>query len=178
MSNRTQCIKGVPYKQYMKEYYQAHKDHSEDRRYKHNQSHSRLYFIWQNMKDRCTNQNNKNYKNYGGRGIEVCDDWLKSFDSFSLWAKETGYKDNLTIDRINVNGNYEPNNCRWLTKREQQSNKTNNVKLTYDNETHNITEWANILGISRNNIYQRIKRGWNVADSLRNEINIRRKEYV
>ena len=83
----------------------------------------RLYSIWQSMKSRCYYEKNKCYGSYGGRGICICDEWRYSFNSFALWALSNGYRDDLTIDRINVNGNYEPANCRWATNEEQQKNK-------------------------------------------------------
>lgn len=89
---------------------------------KHNMHNSRLYHIWNGMKRRCQNQNAANYKNYGGRGISVCDEW-QSFEPFCEWALANGYGDELSIDRIDVNGNYEPSNCRWATWKEQASNK-------------------------------------------------------
>lgn len=90
---------------------------------KHNSSYKRLYNIWRCMKQRCNNKNNTNYYNYGGRGISTCNDWSKSFKTFEEWAINNGYKDTLTIDRINTNGNYEPNNCKWSTRKEQANNK-------------------------------------------------------
>ena len=91
----------------------------------HGESHSRLHVIWSGMKERCFNQNASNYHNYGGRGITVCDEWRSNYVAFRNWALENGYADNLSIDRINVNGNYEPNNCRWATSKEQNNNKRN-----------------------------------------------------
>jgi len=93
----------------------------------HKESRTRLYSIWQHMRGRCCNQKNRDYEYYGGRGITVCDEWDKSYIAFSLWAKENGYKDDLTIDRVDNNGNYEPSNCKWSTKQEQSRNKRNIV---------------------------------------------------
>jgi len=92
-------------------------------KYRLKHENPRLYRIWQSMKSRCYYQKNRCYRNYGGRGIRVCDEWLGSFDSFANWALSNEYADNLTIDRINNNGNYEPDNCRWITNAEQQKNK-------------------------------------------------------
>lgn len=89
---------------------------------KHNLSNHRLYNIWANMKNRCNNKESKNYKNYGGRGISVCDEWINNFILFYNWSLENGYKNDLTIDRINHFGNYEPSNCRWVNREVQNQN--------------------------------------------------------
>lgn len=92
-------------------------------RYKHGKRYTKLWYVWQGMKQRCFNSNNKNYKYYGERGITICDEWKNDFNAFYEWAITNGYTDNLTIDRINNDGNYEPSNCRWVTNAEQQKNK-------------------------------------------------------
>lgn len=89
----------------------------------------RLHYIWASMKTRCNNSNRKGYKDYGERGIKVCKEWNDDFKAFYDWALSHGYADNLTIDRIDVNGNYEPSNCRWITNIEQQKNKRNSKKI-------------------------------------------------
>lgn len=96
---------------------------------KHGHSNSRLYKIWSDMKRRCSSNKVINYENYGGRGISVCDEWIKSYTSFEIWSINSGYNDLLTLDRINVNGNYDPKNCRWISQSEQCMNKRcfNNV---------------------------------------------------
>ena len=128
---------------------------------KHNKTHTRLYNIWRNIKQRCFYKINSNYKNYGGRGIEVCDEWLdkeNGFINFYNWAMDNGYKDDLTIDRIDVNGNYEPNNCRWANLKTQAKNRRNNHIIEYNGEKHCISEWAEILKINYNTLLSRVRR--------------------
>lgn len=128
---------------------------------------TRLYRIWAQIKTRCYNENDEHYKNYGGRGISMCESWRDSFDSFRDWAIENEYSDDLSIDRIDVNGNYEPSNCRWATEKEQQNNRTNNRLLTYDGKTQTMTQWAEELGLSYYTIRTRMnKLGWTVEETL------------
>lgn len=117
---------------------------------------SRLYKIWADMKQRCLNPNNTAYKNYGGRGIKVYDKWIESYEVFKKWALENGYTDSLTIERINVNGDYEPLNCTWVTMKEQQNNRRNNRIITYNGETHTLAQWAEKTGISKRILWERI----------------------
>lgn len=126
----------------------------------HNMSKTRLYIIWQDMKKRCSNPNLYEYKNYGGRGITVCHEWKSSFIDFRDWALENGYRDDLTIDRIDVNGNYEPDNCRWITKKEQNYNRRNNRIFEYNGKRQTVTQWAEEYSISLSKIYYRLKLGW------------------
>lgn len=108
----------------------------------HGQTNSRVYKIYHDMKSRCLNNNHKNYTNYGGRGITICNNWLISFQNFYRWAMDSGYQNDLTIDRIDVNGNYCPENCRWITKQEQARNTRNNVIISAFGETKILSDWA------------------------------------
>ena len=127
---------------------------------------TKLYKTWNNMISRCYCKSFRKYRNYGGRGITVCDEWKASFVSFMEWAMANGYREDLTIDRIDVNGNYEPSNCRWLTNEEQQLNKRTNRNIEYNGEIHPLTKWAKITGIHPKTISTRIDRGWSVEEAL------------
>lgn len=127
---------------------------------KHGMFGTRLYHIWDSMKARCYNEKHMAYKNYGGRGISICDEWRNSFEAFHTWALENGYSDELTIDRIDVNGNYEPSNCHWITANQQANNKRNTVYITISGVTKSAAQWAREIGVSRSAIYSRIKYGW------------------
>jgi len=120
---------------------------------------SRLYKTWDSMKQRCYNPNDKSYSRYGARGITICEAWLNDFVAFSEWAMANGYSDNLTIDRIDVNGNYEPSNCRWADSIIQANNKRNNTKITYNSVTHTLAEWSRLTGIEAGTISIRLRRG-------------------
>lgn len=132
----------------------------------HHLTNTRIYSIWRSMKKRCYLSSNDAYKDYGARGIKVCDKWKNDFISFYNWAMANGYKEDLTLDRINVNGNYEPNNCRWANWKVQQNNKRNNIFLTYNNITKNIYEWSEITGIKYCTIWWRYNKGWNTERIL------------
>ena len=114
------------------------------------------------MKQRCYNKNDEAYKNYGKRNIKVCDEWKNNFESFYNWSIENGYKKGLSIDRIDVNGNYEPDNCRYITHKEQQNNRTNNHYLCYNGEKLSVSDWAKKLKVPRHKIDNKIKRGKNM----------------
>lgn len=134
---------------------------------KHGMSYSRIYQTWADMKGRCRNQNNKNFKNYGGRGIKVCDEWNNSFEAFYEWAMANGYSDNLTIDRIDVNGNYCPENCRWVSFKIQENNTRRNRFLTYNGKTQTMKQWAEEMGISYITLSARINTlKWTVEKAL------------
>lgn len=133
----------------------------------HGASKTRLYSIWTAMKRRCMNPNCADFQNYGGRGIGICNDWINSYEEFSDWAYKNGYSNALTIDRIDVNGNYEPMNCRWVSKPFQSNNRRSNKLLTYNGKTQNLKKWAEDTGISRNTISSRLNLyGWSVEKAL------------
>lgn len=132
----------------------------------HNRPASRLYRIWLGMKARCNTTSSSTYNEYGGRNIEVCPEW-NDYLNFKAWAFSNGYKDSLSIDRINVNGNYEPSNCRWADKITQGRNRRNNHLLTYKGETKTMAEWAEIYGIKYHTLKRRINHyGFSVEEAL------------
>lgn len=123
--------------------------------------------VWRGMKARCYNPKALKYRYYGARGIMVCEEWKSSYRAFYEWAMNNGYADGLTLDRIDVNGNYEPDNCRWVTIAEQNRNKRNNRRLTYGGETKTVSEWSEITGIPHAVIYCRIvTHKWSVESAL------------
>lgn len=135
----------------------------------------RIYNIWRDMRDRCKNPNNVGFELYGARGISVCQEW-EDFQSFWEWAKRTGYSDSLTLDRVDSNGGYNPDNCRWITNSEQQRNKRNNVFVTVNGETKCLAEWARVIGI-RPQVLSKVKaQGKNIEKFIRDEL--RKKEGV
>ena len=113
----------------------------------HKMSGTRLYNIWSGLKGRCNNPNDPRYDRYGGRGISVCDEWNTSFQSFYDWAISNGYSEELTIDRIDNDGNYEPSNCRWSTNKEQCNNRATNINIKIGNATKTLTEWCEIFDV-------------------------------
>lgn len=132
-----------------------------ERNYVHGKSNTRLYYVWQKIKKRCYNPNDKAYKDYGGRGITVCDEWCESFSAFEDWALNNGYDPALSgtqcsIDRINNNEGYTPENCRWVDYSEQSKNRRFCHYISFNGETHTLTDWAKIIGISRSALNNRI----------------------
>ena len=127
---------------------------------------TRLYRIWSGIKNRCLNENEPAYPRYGGRGIRICDEWL-DFAIFREWSLGAGYKDNLSIDRKENDGNYEPTNCRWATAKEQAHNRraptigARNHLLVVRGETNTVAAWGRKFGIGESAIRRRIKLGWN-----------------
>lgn len=132
---------------------------------KHGGNGTRLYGIWKSMRERCTVPSQIRYKNYGGRGIKVCPEW-NEYVAFREWALTHGYSDDLTIDRINVDGDYEPTNCRWATTKEQSNNKTTSHFLIICGVKKTITEWSEVSGIKVGTIWMRLKKGWSDEDAV------------
>ena len=133
----------------------------------HGYSKEHLYYKWCDLKSRCYNHHVKSYKNYGGRGIKMCDEWKNDYLFFRDWAFNNGYKEGLTIDRIDVNGNYEPSNCRWITMEEQAKNKRNTVYVEWNGQKYRLKELAKELGETYGNIKTRYYRG-TLTDYLNN----------
>ncbi len=126
----------------------------------------RIYRIWKLLRRRCYGVNNPKYKNYGARGIVVCPEWMDDFLSFQSWALANGYQNDLSIDRIDVNGPYSPENCRWANNLIQCNNKTDNVFLELHGERHTVSDWARITGIYVSTIWGRLNRGWTIEEAL------------
>lgn len=139
---------------------------------KHGKTNTRLYRIWGAMRSRCYNPNTANYHNYGGRGITVCEEWRKDFQSFYTWSMEHGYKSDLSIDRIDNEQGYGPDNCKWSSRKEQANNTRQNHVLNYNGEAHTTAEWSDITGISRTVIVNRLRRGWDVEKALTTPVKI------
>jgi len=127
---------------------------------KHGKRQTNLYMRWLSMKGRCLNPKNKKFKNYGERGINVCDSWKNDFMSFYDWAVRSGYKKSLSLERIDVNGNYCPENCKWIPMKEQALNKTTTVYLDVFGKKMTIRDAATFFGIKEKTLRNRHKRGW------------------
>ena len=137
---------------------QSHKTHGE--------SEDPLYHKWEGIKQRCHNPSTKDYPRYGGRGIEVCQEWRDSFEAFRDWALANGYRDDLTIERKDTDGDYCPENCCWATQREQANNRRNNRIVEYKGERKTVAEWAECTGIGYETLRQRLNNGWDVERAM------------
>lgn len=131
----------------------------------HGMSDSRIYRIYKHMRNRCENQNDISYCNYGARGISVCDEW-KTFEPFYKWAMQSGYKDSLSIDRIDVNSGYSPENCRWSDATEQAINRRSTRLYQYNGESHCISEWASLYNMNYKKLWKRLHNGWDIQTAL------------
>lgn len=134
--------------------------------YKHGLSQTKLHGIWRSIKGRCYNQNNKSYGFYGGRGIRMCEEWFSDFVSFYDWCYANGYKDGLQIDRIDTNGDYSPDNCRWVNKIAQANNTRRNMNITMNGQTKTMAEWCRELGLNYHSVQTRTYKGWNPVLAL------------
>lgn len=125
----------------------------------HGYTGTRIYQAYLNMKARCYYKKGREYNNYGGRGITVCEEWLGNHgaENFINWAYMNGYNDNLTLDRIDVDKGYSPNNCRWITNQEQQNNRRNNHNITYKGRTQTLEQWSKEIGISSKSLEKRLR---------------------
>lgn len=132
----------------------------------HGLTYSREYLTWQNMKKRTGDENNEAYKNYGGRGITICDRWLNSFENF---LKDMGMKPSPkhTIERVDNDGNYTPENCKWGTRKEQMNNMRKNHKITYNGKTQNLNQWSEETGMPARDIRYRLHHGWTVEETFK-----------
>lgn len=147
-----------------------YKDSNKGRNVTHGKTGKRLYRIWLSMRQRCNYSAGKSFKNYGGKGISVCEEW-ESFQNFYDWAMANGYSDNLTIDRKENDKGYSPDNCRWATMKEQQNNRTNNLRITINGEEKTLSEWSKVTGIPRATLEWRVKNKW-AEDELFMPVNL------
>lgn len=138
----------------------------------HGGTNTRLFHVWDSMKRRCDNPNDKAYHNYGGRGIKVCDKWHDDFAAFREWAISTGYDENakkgeFTIDRIDVNDMYCPENCEWKTMKEQARNRRDTIYLELNGVTRSLPEWSDISNVKYQTLWRRYSKGWSVERILK-----------
>ncbi len=137
---------------------------------------NRIYRIWIGIKQRCLNERCNNYHNYGGRGISICKEWLKDFHKFEEWSLNNGYNDCLSIERINVNGNYEPNNCKWATRKEQARNRRSNHLYKYKGEIKCIYELAEKYNINVKTLQRRLLIcKWSIEKSIETPVRKHKK---
>ncbi len=137
---------------------------SNGRKVKRSQEYKRIWRVWSHMVCRCHNEKSDSFKNYGGRGISVCDEWRNDFSKFLDWSVKNGHDFSLTIDRINNDGNYEPSNCRWADKEVQSNNKSTNHYVVINGVKKTLTQWAKENGLNINMVCKRIMRG--MSDEL------------
>lgn len=127
---------------------------------------TRLYRTWHHMRERCHYPKDARYAQYGGRGVIVCDEWKNDFQAFYDWAMDNGYRDDLSIDRIDVNGNYEPSNCRWTTLEVQANNKRTSHLITIGGETLTLSQWLAKAKLTRRAFYDRVKKGMSEEQAI------------
>lgn len=146
----------------------------------HGESSTKLYKAWRNMKSRCLNRNSKDYPDYGGRGIRVCDDWSSSYESFRDWAVSHGYSEELSIDRIDVNGDYCPDNCRWATQEQQSRNTRKNIHVEKDGFSGCLLDYCDSHGLNYHTVISRLNLGWPLDEAISSaeRTNYRKKEIM
>lgn len=132
----------------------------------HGESKTKLYGVWCAMRRRCYLETTADYKNYGARGITVCEDWRSDFEAFKHWALMNGYEEGLTIERLNVDLNYTPDNCSWVTRTVQNRNRRNTRNITIDGVTKPLPQWAEEYGINKGTLESRMVRGWSGKELL------------
>ena len=153
------------------------RERTSERSKTHGERKTRLYSIWTNMKTRCTNEKVAGYKDYGARGIKICNEWLNSYEMFRDWSLENGYDDSLTIEREDYNGNYEPNNCKWIKPEMQARNRRCNLMITLGKEELPLKTWCNRYGLNYKVVHQSIKRrGFTPEQAL--QVYIKKKKEV
>jgi hypothetical protein len=135
---------------------------------------TRLYTCWRNMRYRCYRTADKDYHNYGGRGVRVYEPWRDHFPVFARWAVESGYQSNLTLDRIDPRGDYEPTNCRWVTRRQQSNNRRNSRWIEYRGVRRTVADWARLYGLPTCVLYRRVMvYRWPMAEALTTPVGVR-----
>lgn len=140
------------------------------RHFVHGLSHTRIDNIYRSMKERCYNENHQAYRVYGERGITICDEWLNDKKEFFKWAYENGYNDDLSIDRIDNDLGYYPTNCRWVTMKVQQNNKSNNRVVSAFGKEKTLHQWADEYGIKNSTLWARLNRGWDIERALTEKV--------
>ena len=143
----------------------------------HGLTNTKLFNVWQSMRDRCYCVTDNVYKHYGGRGIVICEEWKNDFKRFYEWSMANGYKEGLSIDRIDVNGNYEPTNCRWVDRYVQANNRRNNHMVYYRNKAYTLTQLAREHGMIATTLKHRLDSGWDIEIAVNLEPKIGRNQY-
>lgn len=152
-----------------------HKAWQSERAKTHGLSYTKFYEVYRGILKRCYDPNAINYADYGGRGITVCEEWKHDAKAFYDWAMANGWAEGLTIDRIDVNGPYSPDNCRWVTPKAQASNKRSNRMITYEGRTMTLSEWAEYKGMNKQTLFARLDYGWSIEDALSTPVHPHRK---
>lgn len=135
---------------------------------RHGQSKTKLYYVWRSMLSRCENPDHKSYKDYGGRGIKVCEAWHRP-EPFLEWAKSAGYCEGLEIDRIDNDGNYCPENCHWIPRKDNAVNKSNNKRIEYEGQVKTLSEWARYFGVNYKSLSRNVLKGYSLIDAVQRE---------